>query len=193
MIFSNNHSVISNKLYQENRWITLPETKINYKSVRSDTGLSSPSSGSSSSSSWSDHWVSRTRLLAALLTNCEKKARTELALGSQHWLSHSHRVVWSTVCLDHVLISLSSLFPRSIFVTSASVFNSAVVTVDTGPGPPPHPGWHLRSNCRLFVSALVSNIHYCDCFEQRFNVCNDEPLPPGSRVSFVFLMSLAPL
>ena len=109
MIFSNNHSVISNKLYQENRWITLPETKINYKSVRSDTGLSSPSSGSSSSSSWSDHWVSRTRLLAALLTNCEKKARTELALGSQHWLSHSHRVVWSTVCLDHVLISLSHL------------------------------------------------------------------------------------
>ena len=84
MIFSNNHSVISNKLFPENRCITLPETKINYKSVRSDTSLSSPSSGSSSSSSWSDHWVSRTRLLAASLTNCEKKARTELALGSQH-------------------------------------------------------------------------------------------------------------
>ena len=138
MIFSNNHSVISNKLYPENRWITLPETKINYESVRSDTGLSSPSSGSSSSSSWSDHWVSRTRLLAASLTNCEKKPRTELALGSQHWLSHSHRELFDQPFAWITFWSLSLIFlpsPHIRHIASVALFNSAVVTVDTAPGP----------------------------------------------------------
>ena len=144
MIFSNNHSVISNKLYPENRWITLPETKINYESVRSDTGLSSPSSGSSSSSSsWSDHWVSRTRLLAASLTNCEKKPRTELALGSQHWLSHSHRELFDQpfAWITFWSLSLSSFFPRSIFVTShRSLFLTLLWWQWTQPRAPVSPG-----------------------------------------------------
>lgn len=85
----------------------LARDKNQLKSVRSDAGLSSPSSGSSSPGlttgchgpgSW----------------HCRHKLREKAPRRVNSWQpprvgSHSHGVVWSTVCPDHVLISLSHL------------------------------------------------------------------------------------